>query len=74
MKYVRVIKGYQDYHSFETGSICVVVGEDKYNEIFQFMKENDMDYYNAREILREKAYGGKPPEGFQSWGDYWKSY
>lgn len=32
------------------------------------------DYYAAREELRERAYGGKPPNGFQSWGDYWKSY
>ena len=31
MKYVRVLKGYQDYHHFETGSICVVV-EEKYEE------------------------------------------
>jgi hypothetical protein len=31
------------------------------------------NYYGARERLREKAYGGKPPEGCSSWGDYWKS-
>lgn len=43
-------------------------------EIFALIEENEMNFYQAREILREKAYGGKPPEGFQSWGDYWKSY
>ena len=32
------------------------------------------DFYAARETLRERAYGGKPPGGYQSWGDYWKSY
>jgi hypothetical protein len=32
------------------------------------------NFYAARERLREKAYGGKPPSGYQSWGDYWKSY
>ena len=31
-------------------------------------------YYTAREYLRELSYGGKPPNGYRSWGDYWKSY
>jgi hypothetical protein len=35
-------------------------------------------FYSAREELREMAYGGekgaKPPNGYSSWGDYWKSY
>lgn len=26
-------------------------------------------YYSAREKLREKAYGGKPPGGYSSWGN-----
>lgn len=39
-------------------------------EIHKLMKENNMDFYNAR----EKTYGGKPPTGYSSWGDYWKSY
>jgi hypothetical protein len=43
-------------------------------EIQDYMREHNENYYNSRERLREKAYGGKPPEGFQSWGDYWKSY
>lgn len=43
-------------------------------EIYKLMREQNLDFYNAREKLREKAYGGKPPEGFQSWGDYWKAY
>lgn len=43
-------------------------------EIKAFMEANGENYYNAREQLREKAYGGKPPGGYQSWGDYWKSY
>lgn len=33
-----------------------------------------MSFYNAREQAREEKYGGKPPEGFRSWGDYWKAY
>lgn len=41
-------------------------------EIRELMKEGE-SYYSAREKLREKAYGGKPPYGYQSWGDYWKS-
>ena len=50
------------------------------SEVFQYIKETgrNLSYYNAREELRELAYGGsvgsKPPHGFQSWGDYWKSY
>ena len=31
-------------------------------------------FYTAREEARERAYGGKPPTGYQSWGDYWKNY
>jgi len=42
-------------------------------EIERYMKENKTDFYNTREALREAAYGGKPPLGYQSWGDYWKS-
>ena len=43
-------------------------------EIEKYAKANKVDLYTAREKLREQAYGGKPPFGFQSWGDYWKSY
>jgi len=43
-------------------------------EIYDYMKEFNENYYCAREKLRDDAYGGKPPYGFQSWGDYWKSY
>lgn len=44
-------------------------------DIRQFIKKSDgmESYYTAREKLREKSYGGKPPGGYQSWGDYWKS-
>jgi len=38
------------------------------------MDETGISFYEAREKLRELAYGGKPPYGFSSWGDYWKSY
>ena len=44
------------------------------DEIREYMEEKDENYYNARERLRERVYGGKPPKGYQSWGDYWKSY
>lgn len=44
------------------------------NEIADYMKKHsDESFYSAREKLREEAYGGKPPHGFQSWGDYWKA-
>jgi len=43
------------------------------DEVMIYMKKHQENYYNARERLREKAYGGKPPNGYQSWGDYWKS-
>jgi hypothetical protein len=43
-------------------------------DIIRRMRETQENYYNARERLREEAYGGKPPHGFLSWGDYWKSY
>jgi hypothetical protein len=44
------------------------------NEIREYMGYSGFDYYNARETLRELAYGGKPPGGYSSWGDYWKAY
>jgi len=43
------------------------------DEIRVYMEYHGETYYSAREYLREQAYGGKPP-GFQSWGDYWKSF
>lgn len=44
-------------------------------EIFDYVKKHPGEsHYSARETLRERAYGGKPPDGFQSWGDYWKAY
>lgn len=44
-------------------------------EVREHAKRNPhLGSYCSREELREKAYGGKPPGGFQSWGDYWKSY
>lgn len=48
--------------------------EEPSNESVQkHMESSGKGYYGAREDLREEAYGGKPPTGFQSWGDYWKS-
>lgn len=48
--------------------------EPSQDEIAKWMKDSsESSYYAAREQLREKAYGGKPPNGCQSWGDYWKS-
>jgi len=44
------------------------------DEIKKRMAETGERFYDARERLREAAYGGKPPYGFASWGDYWKSY
>ena len=43
-------------------------------EIRDLMTSTNDSYYSARETLRERAYGNKVPYGFQSWGDYWKSY
>lgn len=37
-----------------------------------YMEEHNENYYNARELLRERVNGGKPPDGYGSWGDYWK--
>ena len=45
------------------------------SQIREYMKSTGKDYYNAREELREEAYGNtysKSPG--QSWGDFWKSY
>jgi hypothetical protein len=43
-------------------------------EIRLHMQEHKGEsYYTAREKLRRKAYGGNPPFGFSSWGDYFKS-
>jgi hypothetical protein len=43
-------------------------------EIEDYMKDSGLDHYNAREFLRECTYGGTPPDGYSSWGDYWKSF
>lgn len=42
--------------------------------ISEYCRKTKQDYYTGREQLREIAYGGKPPEPYKSWGDYWKSY
>ena len=43
--------------------------------IQKYMQDNPgLGFYASRERLREQAYGGKAPNGFQSWGDYWKTY
>ena len=44
------------------------------DEIIMYDRLHKLGYYASREILREKAYGGKPPHGYASWGDYWKNY
>jgi len=40
--------------------------------IRKLMEERNLSYYGAREKLREIEYGGKAPDGYASWGDYWK--
>ena len=47
-----------------------------HERILQGKEPDPSEYhdYASREVARGKAYGGKPPNGFQSWGDYWKSY
>jgi hypothetical protein len=47
--------------------------EPSQQEIEKYMRDNTNEsFYTAREKLREKAYGGKAPAPFGSWGDYWK--
>jgi hypothetical protein len=55
-------------------TVPVVGNEPSADAVNQYMAEHQESYYNARERLREIAYGGKPPGGFQCWGDYWKAY
>lgn len=43
-------------------------------EISAYMVEHNESFYNAREALRCKAYGGSPPDGCSSWDDFWKRY
>jgi hypothetical protein len=51
---------------------CTPPAEEK---IQLYLREHpELDYYNAREILRNLAYGGSPPGGYKTWGDYWKAY
>jgi hypothetical protein len=44
------------------------------SEVKEYMETNNENYYSSREALREKSYGGKPPSGYASWGDYWKAF
>ena len=48
--------------------------EPSLEEVAQSMQDDELSFYEAREQLREKVYGGKPRGGYTSWGDYWKSY
>lgn len=48
--------------------------EPEEEEIWAYIGQHrGISYWNAREALRELAYGGKPPEGYTSWGEYWKN-
>lgn len=45
-------------------------------EIRTYMKLHGLienDWWHARNELRKK-HNGSPPEGFDTWGDYWKQY
>ena len=56
------------------GQMVEVPGHDPTDEeIKKEMARTGQAFYNTRELLREKAHGGKPPNGFSSWGDYYKS-
>lgn len=44
------------------------------DEVQKYMEISGENFYNARELLRNLAYGGTPPGGYTSWGDYWKGY
>lgn len=49
---------------------------DPYVATRRLMNSNNLNYYTARERLRELAYGGKyghEKSPYQSWGDFWKS-
>lgn len=67
-----------DYSEPDLGMVIThierIERQDSEDLIAQYMEEHHENYYNAREKLREKEYGGKPPQGFQSWGDYWKAF
>ena len=56
------------------GSSNVSGKEPSHKIIREKSRREGTSHYQARETLREQAYGGKPPNGHQSWGDYWKSY
>ena len=67
----QIDKGYEDFisgYGYEN--------ESKLTGILSASDGNN-DYFE-REQLRNLKYGGsidsKPPNGFSSWGDYWKGY
>lgn len=41
--------------------------------ISEYCRKTNQDYYTGREQLREIAYGGKPPAPYKSLGDYFKN-
>ena len=43
-------------------------------EIMWFAEKTGLTQYGAREKIREAIHGGPSPSGYDSWGDYWKSY
>ena len=58
--------------SHSNNSTALINREPTDDEIKKHMKNNNENYYNSREKLREESYGGKPPMGYRSWGDYHK--
>jgi hypothetical protein len=41
-------------------------------EEIQKLVSEGYTYYGAREMARNNAYGGLPPDGYDTWGDFWK--
>ncbi len=49
-------------------------GEPTNREIMWFAEKTGLTQYGAREKIREAIHGGPAPDGYDAWGDYWKSY
>ena len=44
------------------------------DEILKYAELHGVDFDEARVVLQEQQYGGKPPAIYENWDHFWKSY
>ena len=42
-------------------------------KIYKLAEKQNLSFSDAKELMRELVYGGKPPKRYPSWADFWES-